>query len=295
MASSHISISTTTVSSNNSQQEMNSVSIPERILASDRRIVVTGLVTMTLLAWLYLFTGARMNMDMSQMISLALIPKQSGMAVTSLVSWSINYIIIVALMWWIMMIAMMLPGAAPTVLLYARVVRQSSGSQSFTVNASILCFVTGYLLVWLVFSLLATGLQWWLEQQQWISMHMASRNAFLSAAILFAIGLYQLTPLKDACLRQCQVPAVFIVNHMKPGLFGALRMGLAHGVFCLGCCVLLMTLLFVGGVMNMLWVAVLMLFITAEKWLVNLRYLPGITGILLILWAFMVLILSAAA
>jgi predicted metal-binding membrane protein len=274
---------------------MNSVPLPERILASDRRIVVTGLVTMTLLAWCYLLSGAGMNMDMSRMISLALIPKQSGMAITSSVSWSMDYIVIVVLMWWIMMIAMMLPGAAPTVLLYARVLRQSSGRKSFTVNASVMCFITGYLLVWLVFSLLATGLQWWLEQQQWISMHMASRNAFLSAAILFSVGLYQLTPLKNACLRQCQAPAVFIVNHIKPGLFGAFRMGLEHGVFCLGCCVLLMTLLFVGGVMNMLWVAVLMLFITAEKWLVNLRYLPGITGILLILWAFMVLILSDAA
>jgi predicted metal-binding membrane protein len=274
---------------------MNLVPLPERILASDRRIVVTGLVTMTLLAWLYLLSGAGMNMDMSRMISLALLPQQSSMAVTSFVSWSIDYIVIVVLMWWIMMIAMMLPGAAPTVLLYARVIRQSSGSQSFKVNASVMCFITGYLLVWLVFSLLATGLQWWLEQQQWISMHLASRNVFFSAAILFVVGLYQLTPLKDACLRQCQAPAVFIVNYMKPGLFGALRMGLAHGVFCLGCCVLLMTLLFVGGVMNMLWVAVLMLFIIAEKCLVNLRYLPGITGILLILWAFMVLILSAAA
>ena len=160
------------------------------------------------------------------------------------------------LMWWVMMAAMMLPSAAPAILLYARV-RESRGGQAIAAPA---VFASGYLVIWLLFSVVAAGAQSLLADPAMTIGGVAAR-----AAMLIVAGLYQLSPLKSACLRQCRSPAQFLSRHWKPGATGALRLGAAHGAYCVGCCWLLMALLFVGGVMNFAWIAALTALVALEK------------------------------
>ncbi|MGD9711774.1 MAG: DUF2182 domain-containing protein [Thermomicrobiales bacterium] len=177
-------------------------------------------------------------------------------------SWAIARFGITFFMWWVMMIAMMLPSAAPTILLYARAAL-SDRSVSRPATES---FLIGYLLIWGGFSLIATLVQLLLEQSGLLArMQMVLTSRILSSGILIAAGIYQLSPLKEACLRHCRSPAHFLSRYYKAGTRGAIRMGVMHGSYCVGCCWLLMALLFVGGVMNLMWIALLTLLVAAEK------------------------------
>jgi predicted metal-binding membrane protein len=181
-------------------------------------------------------------------------------------AWTPAYWLIAFFMWPAMMVAMMLPSASPMVLLYARVVRHAeSRGKVKRASASIAAFAGGYVALWILFSLLAVALQGMLERIGALSVLMSSRSLLLSGALLIAAGLYQLTPLKSACLSHCRAPAAFIAAHWRPGVIGAWRMGLAHGLYCVGCCAALMLLLFVGGIMNLVWIAGLTLFVALEK------------------------------
>lgn len=182
---------------------------------------------------------------------------------------------IIAAMWATMMVAMMLPSAAPAILLYARVHRHSTEAPPPTA-----AFLAGYLACWLGFALLAASLQ--LAIASPVTMAVESRVG--AAALLVAAGLYQLSPLKDACLKRCRSPAEFITRHYRPGSLGAARLGLLHGAYCVGCCWLLMALLFVGGVMNLVWVAALTLLVAAEKLLPGGAWIARIAGIAFIGW-----------
>jgi predicted metal-binding membrane protein len=190
------------------------------------------------------------------------------------------------LMWWIMMIAMMTPSAAPMILLYAGVTRRAQVQGRLRPGSvSTAAFAGGYLLAWFGFSLAATCLMWALEQTGLISaMTMASASAWLSAAVLVLAGLYQLSPLKRICLRHCRHPAEFLSRHWRPGSTGALRMGLEHGAYCVGCCWILMTLLFIGGIMNVLWIGILALFVIIEKIAPRGAVLGWIGGLILVAW-----------
>ena len=267
----------------------------EKILRHDRWIVVICLSFVCGLAWLYLLNGAGMGMSPLAMTSFTLIPyRTAGMSMNMpemgmlMGTWSGQQWLITLLMWWIMMIAMMLPSAAPMVLLHARVVRHAQRLSPLQVPSA--SFVGGYILVWLLFSVLATVLQWALQQQDWLSMNMATSNGWLSATFLILAGGYQLSTIKQVCLKFCSSPAAFIAQHMQPGNWGALSLGVRHGLFCLGCCWLLMLLLFVGGVMNLLWIAVLSLFVWIEKFLPAWPMLPRLAGIGLIIWGLTILI-----
>ena len=170
---------------------------------------------------------------------------------------------VIASMWWIMMIAMMVPSAAPTVLLYATTYRARVESSS---GPPITAFLCGYLLCWGLFSLTAAAVQLGLQEAAVASpMSMKLHTAEAAGALMISAGLYQLSPFKNACLAQCRTPAQFLSRHYRPGAFGALRMGLIHGAFCVGCCWLLMALLFVGGVMSVAWIAALAVIVAAEK------------------------------
>jgi len=183
---------------------------------------------------------------------------------------------LVAAMWAVMMVAMMLPGAAPAILLYARVHRHSlSGSPPPT-----MAFLAGYLVCWLGFAILAAALQ--LAIASPMSTALESRQA--SGVLLIAAGIYQWSPFKDACLDHCRSPAQFLSRHYRPGPWGAARLGLFHGAYCLGCCWLLMMMLFVGGVMNLLWVAGLTLLVAAEKLLPGGAWIARIAGVALVAW-----------
>jgi predicted metal-binding membrane protein len=186
-----------------------------------------------------------------------------GMAAMGLQPWSLGTFGVMFAMWVIMMVGMMLPSATPTTLVYASVARKAAREGGAV--APVTLFVAGYLAMWTLFSLAATIAQWGLERAALLSPMLVSNSPVLGGALLLAAGIYQLTPLKNACLEHCRSPAHFIAERWRPGSAGALRMGLEHGAFCLGCCWLLMGLLFFGGVMNLVWIAAISLFVLLEK------------------------------
>lgn len=164
------------------------------------------------------------------------------------------------LMWCVMMAAMMLPGAAPAVLLFGRVAAQHRGSAGSSTQ-----FVAGYLMAWGGFSLLAAVTQLAATRAGLLDAMSLSTSAGIAALLWLAAGAYQLTPLKRACLHQCRSPAAFFARHWRPGPAAALRLGVRHGLFCIGCCGALMALLFVGGAMNLGWAAALAALVAVEK------------------------------
>jgi predicted metal-binding membrane protein len=188
---------------------------------------------------------------------------------------------LVAAMWWTMMVAMMVPSAAPAILLYARVHRHSQSTPPPTA-----AFLAGYLACWLAFSAGAA----WLQIAAMSPMADALGSRAASGGLLIAAGLYQLSPFKDACLSNCRAPTDFLTRHYRPGAAGAWRLGLIHGAYCLGCCWLLMALLFVVGVMNLAWVAALTLLVAAEKLLPGGQWIARIAGVAMIGWGAVLLI-----
>ena len=249
----------------------------EQLLRRDQLVVVGALLFVTLLAWAYIFSGAGMDMGDSAMDHMNM-----------QMAWTPGYATIVFLMWWIMMVAMMLPSASPTILLFAKINRQRREAGKAYVAAG--TFALGYLLIWGFFSAVATAAQWALVSSGLLSIAMASTNQTLSAAILIAAGLWQFTPLKRACLRHCRSPFHFVVSGFRPGELGALRMGVEHGVFCLGCCWFLMALLFYGGVMNLYWIAGLAMYVLIEKIAPVGEWIGRLAGAGLIVWGTVLLV-----
>ena len=174
-----------------------------------------------------------------------------------------TYPLLLFMMWWTMMMAMMLPSAAPAILTYAAISRKlQEGSGA---AARLTAFVSGYLLIWTGFSLTIVILQLLLGTKIELSMMMAVANSAIGGGLLIAAGLYQMSPLKSACLRKCQTPLMYFTHHWKKGTGGAFNMGLSHGVYCVGCCWVLMGLLFYGGVMELRWIVGLALYVALEK------------------------------
>lgn len=244
---------------------MPGATLTEHIVRRNQLIVGTGLVAITGLAWLYVLLGAGTGMSTIAMSTWQFPPPKPGMAMSG--DWNAAYWLTMLGMWWVMMIAMMLPSAAPMILLYARVFRhgQARGqiSQSLVPTAA---FASGYLTCWLAFSLLATALQFALERAGLVhGMWMWSTNRWLTAGLLVVAGLFQLTPLKAACLEHCRAPAAFLSRHWRPGRLGAFRLGIIHGAYCLGCCWAPMLLLFAAGIMNLVWIAGLAVLVLLEK------------------------------
>jgi predicted metal-binding membrane protein len=274
-----------------------STSAVETLLRKDRAIVATGLVATTLLAWFYLLTGAGTGMSPAGMTSLQLVSRMAMPMPMTMNggNWSAAYWLIMLAMWWVMMIAMMLPSAAPAALLYARVCRhsQKTGAASAVPTAA---FVLGYLVAWLAFSTAATALQAGLERFGLLDrMMMWSTDRTLTAAFLLAAGIFQLSPLKSICLEHCRTPVDFLTRNWRPGVTGAVRMGLHHGAFCVGCCWLLMALLFAGGVMNLIWIAALTVFVLVEKLAPHGGWTARTTGLLLVGAAIFVLLAPSSA
>ncbi len=235
----------------------------ERALRRDRTLVAAGLISVIAGGWAYTLSGAGMNLA---------VPSGASLATLSLTF----------AMWWVMMAAMMLPAAAPTILLFAAVNRKSGERGHPIVPAAV--FAAGYLAAWGGFSAVATLAQAVLEQSGLLTPMLSSAGAYLGAALLIAAGAYQMTPLKHACLRHCRAPHDFIARRWRQGGGGALRMGLEHGAFCLGCCWVLMGLLFYGGVMSPLWIAGLALYVMVEKLAPAGHWLGRFSGLALIAW-----------
>lgn len=220
----------------------------------DRLWVVAGLAVVTLLAWAYLLVDAARMHAMTSGDAVAMMAMQPTTATD---------LLLLFLMWSVMMAAMMVPTVIPAVLIYVAIVRRMAPHQSIT--ASTTGFVTGYLLVWAGFSLIATGLQWTFGRLALLSPEMVASSPFFGGALLIAAGAYQFSPLKKSCLKHCQAPIVYLAQHWRSGVQGALAMGVRHGAYCVGCCWAIMGLLFVGGIMNLLWVAAIAIFVLLEK------------------------------
>jgi predicted metal-binding membrane protein len=246
-------------------------------LGRQRAAILASLGLLCVLAWLYLLSGAGMDTaaggSMEDMV-MARAPAPAGPLAFALA----------LAMWWIMMIAMMLPSAAPAVLLYSRVHDHAVATASGPTPADVMIFVSGYLICWFGFSLLAAGLQLALASKAILSpIDLALGSRWAAGAVLIAAGLYQWSPMKSACLGHCRSPAHYFARHWRPGVTGALLLGLRHGAFCVGCCWALMLLLFAGGIMNMIWVVVLALLVMAEKLLPWDKAVARAGGLILIL------------
>jgi predicted metal-binding membrane protein len=200
--------------------------------------------------------------------------------------WSWTDFVLLFLMWVVMMIAMMTPSVAPLVLIFAMVNRQRKQNQNPYVPAGYL--LAGYFLVWVAFSFFATLLQWLLQQLSLLNPEMITTSNILGAIILISAGTFQFTPLKNTCLQQCRTPLNYIRDHWKEGKSGALQMGIKNGIYCLGCCWILMILLFVSGIMNLLWIAIIALFVLVEKVLPS-KVVSLIAGIALIAYGIVIL------
>ena len=294
----------------------------ETVLKRDRMVVIGGLAGVVALAWVFILFGAGMDMTALEMTRLsapaglghstdvtadmtsetsdqagqmpAAIAETSdgGGAMSEMMdlamdamrpmAWTAGTAVLMFFMWWIMMVAMMLPSAAPMILLFAAVNRKQRDKGSPYVPTGIFAF--GYLAVWGFFSLLATTAQWGLERMELLSSMMVGTSVVLGALLLIAAGVWQLTPLKYACLKHCRSPIHFLSHHWRKGRLGAFRMGVEHGAFCLGCCWFLMALLFYGGVMNLYWIVGLALFVLLEKVLPGGHRLGGVAGVGLVAW-----------
>ena len=223
----------------------------------DRVLISSCLVLLTALAWAYL---VRLDHQMSAAMEYDRAMADMGMTMNA--PWGAADVLFTFAMWVVMMVGMMTASAAPVMLLFARM---HAGRGAARAPRAVFAFGAGYLVVWTAFSAVAALAQWTLHRLAMLSPAMTTSSARLGGAILIAAGVYQLTPFKSACLAHCRSPLGFIMSHWRDGHAGALRMGIAHGTYCLGCCWALMCVLFVVGVMNLAWVAAMTMFVLVEK------------------------------
>ena len=255
----------------------------ERLIRRDRLIVALGLLEILALSWSYLATmGAGMRSMLSQG------EMHAAMGMPEMQSWT-RELAALFVMWAVMMVGMMLPSAAPLILLILGVYRRRDDRHT---GLNSIVFLGGYLLAWTAFSFAAASGQIALHRAALLSADMAAQSGILSAIILIVTGLYQLVPMKNACLTHCRSPLSFLTHHWREGLGGAVRMGFLHGLFCIGCCWALMMLLFVAGVMNLLWVAAIATFVLVEKLSRQGLLLGRVAGAMLIFWGSYVFIRS---
>jgi predicted metal-binding membrane protein len=255
-------------------------SLRPAVAPRDAALVLAGVGAITALAWFDLWrrAGAMMpatggGMDMTG----------AHMAMAAPPPWNVADLIAAGIMWSVMMTAMMLPAAAPILTLFSAA-RKARASQPAGVSPAVF-FAAGFVLLWTAWSWLAAGIQWILQASIALSPQLTVARAPLAAAILAVAGLYQFTGLKDTCLARCRSPLGFLLSEWHEGNKGALRMGFRYGAFCAGCCWALMGLLFVVGIMNLLWIAILSIFVLAEKTVLRGPWPGRVIGAALILWA----------
>jgi predicted metal-binding membrane protein len=251
------------------------MSAPSSIPRRERLIIAAALAAIAAAAWAYMIREAR-GMNLTGVCECL------GMQMRGSAGDGFSALLPLFLMWAGMMVAMMLPSATPMILTFAAVSRNRRRQERPYVPVTI--FVAGYVAIWTAFSVLAAFAQWLLHRQALLSPAMASQSAWLGGILLLAAGVFQFTPLKHACLTQCRAPFEFIMTRWREGSLGAFRMGVEHGLFCAGCCWALMGLLFVAGVMNILWIAALSLIVGFEKLLPRGLWLSSATGVILTAW-----------
>ena len=249
----------------------------EAALEHERVVTATLIVVIPLVCWTWI---ALMAQDMyGTMLG------PSAWMMTA--DWDVPHLLLLWAMWAVMMTAMMLPSASPLVLLYAGALRTRGDAR---VGRKTYAIAAGYVLVWTLFSVAATVLQRVLSSVLVLTPMMEPSTPEAAAVLLAIAGLYQLTPLKGACLRVCRSPLSYLLQHWAPGTFAAFRLGAQHGAYCLGCCWALMLLLFAGGVMNLVVIVALTLWVLAEKFAPFGEQTARVSGVALLAGAVWVMI-----
>jgi len=285
------------------------------LLKRDTLVVAAALVVITILAWAYLVV---MNGEMqasqmapTQAVQMSGAPGMSGMAdmdvhapkvesgmpggqgmamaAPAIAPWNASHFLFIFAMWAVMMVGMMTPSVSPVVLIYSRFARGAAAQG--TPFASAVWFAGGYLIAWTAFALVASVAQYALDRALLLTPMMALQSRTVGGAVLVAAGIYQWLPIKSACLASCRAPLAFVQRHggFSASAPGSVRLGVLHGLYCIGCCWALMVLLFVAGVMNLLWIATLMLIVLAEKLLPAAAYISRGVGVVAIGWGLWVL------
>ena len=253
----------------------------QRLLRRDAVVISVALAAITALAWIYVIRlAAGMDMGGMDMTGMRMISTGFRMVMASAQKpWTSADLLLMFAMWAVMMVGMMTPSVAPVVLLYARVRRQAIlEGEAFAATG---WFAGGYLLAWTAFSFLATVAQWSLERASLLTPVMTTANAQLTATLLLAAGVYQWSPFKRMCLARCQSPLIFLYRNggLQREAARSLTLGVRHGIYCVGCCWVLMALLFVGGVMNVVWIAGIAVLVLLEKAFPAGRALGRVAGI----------------
>ena len=269
------------------------------VLEKDNLIVYLSIILIIIITGVYTIFGIGMPMsaiEMTKMSGIFSISSSMDMDMNMGsnnmnmdMGWSFSMAISMFLMWWLMMIAMMTPSAAPTLLLFHNLKR--IGSERKRALSYTYFFLSGYLIVWAIFSLIACILHKFFDNSSITDIGMMQiRSIQFSGTLLIAAGIYQFTPLKNACLEKCRTPIDFLSSNNRKGAKGSFIMGAHHGLFCLGCCWALMALLFVGGVMNLFWITGLALYVLIEKIIIKAGWLDKIMGLILIFFGTSLLI-----
>ena len=255
---------------------MDAIATLDRVLRRDRIVMALCLTVVCLLAWVYLVRDAASMNAMTMETRM-----HAAMGMPDMHVWGVADWLSLFAMWSIMMIAMMLPSAAPVVLLVLGVYRRRNDPQARLASAT---FVGGYLVAWTVFSAAASAIQIGLHRAALLNADMRSTSVVVSGLLLIAAGVYQWLPLKNTCLTHCRSPLGFLSQYWREGVGGGLTMGVRHGVFCVGCCWILMLLLLVVGVMNVAWVALLAAFVVVEKLVRGGALVGRIAGVVVAGW-----------
>jgi len=245
------------------------------MLRHDRAVVTAGIAALTLLSWIYLTRMAGMMGEAAADKAM-----HAAMGMPEMAAWGRAEFVMLFLMWAVMMVAMMLPSAAPVLLLVVATYRR----RGVRATALTTAFGAGYLLAWTAFSAVAGAAQLGLHRAAVVSEDMAIHSTLIGGTLLAVAGVYQWLPLKGACLTYCRSPLAFLATEWREGVVGALVMGSRHGLYCVGCCWALMVLLFAAGVMNLFWVAAIALFVLVEKVTPRGVQVGRVAGAGLIVW-----------
>lgn len=243
------------------------------LLALQKRLTLGGLVALAAICWYFLIES---EAAMVSMRGDGFIMDLMWLMMAPGSMWP--YLAAASLMWMVMMLAMMIPAVLPMASVYRGIYRGQRASQAT------LLFASGYLVGWMLFALLAGVLQWGLHHSGALHGHLLQGSPRLAAGLLVAAGIYQLTPLKNACLSHCRSPLGFFMQHWHDGRLGAVRMGLHHGLYCIGCCWVLMLLMFAGGAMSVMTMAALSALILAERLLPPGPWVAQLPGVILVAW-----------
>ena len=269
------------------------------VLEKDNLIVYLSIFLIVIITGLYTIFGIGMPMSAIEMTKMSgIFSMSSSMEINMNMGsnnmdmkngWSISMAISMFLMWWLMMIAMMTPSAAPTLLLFHNL--KKIGSEGKKALSYTYLFLFGYLIIWAIFSLIACIIHKFFDTSSITDAAMMQlKSVQFSGILLITAGVYQFTPLKNACLEKCRTPIDFLSSNNRKGAKGSFIMGAHHGLFCLGCCWALMALLFVGGVMNLFWITGLALYVLIEKIIIKAGWLDKIMGLILIFFGTSLLI-----